>query len=281
MIYRATGLGYRYDDATVDAVRDVDLGIDRGAFYAIIGPNGCGKTTLLRLLLGSLRPGTGRVEYDGRPVAAWKRRELARRVGVVPQSEELVFPLSVRELVAMGRYPHLGRWRGESHRDREAVDAALQTGDIAGLAHRPVSTLSGGERQRARLARALAQEPDTLVLDEPTASLDISHEMGIFELLRELADDGVTVVMVTHNLNVAARYADRLLLMDRGRPVAEGTPERVVTTGTLEAVYRWPIAVAPHPGPGPDTGAPQVTPIRNGSGAGHRRDAPEERGSEP
>jgi iron complex transport system ATP-binding protein len=168
----------------------------------------------------------------------------------------------------MGRYPHLGPWHGEGAADRSAVGSAMARCDVAEFATRPVGTLSGGERQRARLARALAQEPDTLVLDEPTAALDIAHEMGIFELLRGLADSGVTVLMVTHNLNVAARYADRLLLMDRGRPVADGAPGDVFTAETLQTVYRWPIAVADHPGPGPDTGAPQVTPLRNG---GRRR----------
>ena len=264
MIYRATGLRYRYPDARRDAVQDIELAVPRGAFYAVIGPNGCGKTTLLKLLLGALDPHAGRIAYDDRPLDDWPRRELARRVGVVPQSEELVFPLTVRELVAMGRYPHLGPWHGERAADRSAVGSAMARCDIAELSARPMSTLSGGERQRARLARALAQEPDTLVLDEPTASLDIAHEMGIFELLRGLADSGVTVLMVTHNLNVAARYADRLLLLDRGDPVAEGTPADVFTADTLETVYRWPIAVADHPGPGPDTGAPQVTPLRGG-----------------
>lgn len=264
MIYRATGLHYRYPGARRDALRDVDLAVPRGGFYAVIGPNGCGKTTLLRLLLGALGPAAGQIAYDNRPLDDWRRRALARRIGVVTQSEEIVFPISVRELVAMGRYPHLGPWRGEGAADRSAVGAAMARCDVAEFASRPVHTLSGGERQRARLARALAQEPDTLVLDEPTASLDIAHEMGIFELLRGLADSGTTVVMVTHNLNVAARYADRLLLLDQGRPVAEGPPDHVFSASTLRAVYRWPVRVASHPGPGPDTGAPQVTPLRNG-----------------
>ena len=265
MIFRTRRLGYRYDEDAGDAVRDVDLAVPRGAFYAIIGPNGCGKTTLLRLLLGALEPRQGEVLYEDRPLASWGRREMALRIGVVPQIEELVFPLSVRELVAMGRYPHLGSWRAEGSRDRQAVRSAMETCDVAALADRSVPTLSGGERQRARVARALAQEPDTLVLDEPTASLDISHEMGIFELLRGLADQGVTVVMVTHNLNVAARYADRLLLMDAGATAAEGEPATVLVPDTLEAVYRWPVSRTPHPGPGPDTGIPQITPLRNGS----------------
>ncbi|MDX1675407.1 MAG: ABC transporter ATP-binding protein [Longimicrobiales bacterium] len=262
MIYRASGLRYRYAGARHDAVHDVELAVPRGAFYAVIGPNGCGKTTLLRLLLGALDPDTGAIAYDDRPLSDWPRQELARRVGVVPQSEELVFPLSVRELVAMGRYPHLGPWRGEGAGDRSAVGAAMARCDVADLAGRAVNTLSGGERQRARLARALAQEPDTLVLDEPTASLDIAHEMGIFELLRSLADSGTTVLMVTHNLNMAARYADRLLLLDEGRPAAEGPAGEVFTAETLERVYGWPVAVTDHPGPGPDTGAPQIMPLR-------------------
>jgi iron complex transport system ATP-binding protein len=266
VIVDARRLAYRYPGAVARAITDVDLAVPRGSFYAIIGPNGCGKTTLLRLLLGAIEPQAGEVGYEGRPLGSWPRRELARRVGVVPQVEELVFPVSVRELVAMGRYPHLGAWRGEGPADRRAIEAALETCDITRFRDRQVGTLSGGERQRARLARALAQEPDTLVLDEPTASLDISHEMGIFELLRSLADGGVTVIMVTHNLNVAARYADRLLLMDRGRTAAEGTARDVFAPATLESVYRWPITVAPHSGPGPDTGIPQITPVRGRGG---------------
>jgi iron complex transport system ATP-binding protein len=261
VIYRARSVSYRYPGADQEAVADVDVSVPAGAFYAILGPNGCGKTTLLRLLLGALRPDRGDIAYDGLPVPAWPRRELARRVGVVTQLEPLVFPVSVRELVGMGRYPHLGRWRAEGPEDRRAVATAMETCDIADLADRSVATLSGGEQQRARLARALAQEPDTLVLDEPTASLDISHEMEIFELLRDLADQGVTVIIVTHNLNIAARYADRLLLLDRGRTAAEGTAETVFTRETLERVYRWPLVVATRAA-GPETGAPQVVPLR-------------------
>ncbi|HSH45713.1 MAG TPA: ABC transporter ATP-binding protein [Longimicrobiales bacterium] len=261
-VFHAAGLAYRYPGADVDALAGVDLAVPAGAFYAVIGPNGCGKTTLLRLLLGTMAPDAGTVRYGGRPLEGWSRTELARRVGVVPQLEELVFPLSVRELVAMGRYPHLGPWRPETDADRTAVAEALETCDIAGLADRPMSTLSGGERQRARLARALAQQPATLVLDEPTASLDIGHEMGIFELLRRLADDGVTVVIVTHNLNVAGRFADRLLLLHRGRRAAEGPPGAVLTRDVLQPVYDWPLAITPHPGPGPDRGTPQVAPLR-------------------
>jgi iron complex transport system ATP-binding protein len=262
VIYEARGVSYRYPGAEIDAVAAVDLAVARGSFYAILGPNGCGKTTLLRLLLGALAPDRGDIRYEDRPLRDWPRRDLARRIGVVPQGEALVFPLSVRELVGMGRYPHLGNWRTEGAADRTAVDGAMATCDVVGLADRAVSTLSGGEQQRVRLARALAQEPDTLVLDEPTASLDISHEMGIFQLLRSLADRGVTVIMVTHNLNIAARYADRLILLDRGRTAAEGTAPAVFTQQNLERVYRWPLLVSTHTATGPDAGAPQVVPLR-------------------
>ena len=199
--------------------------------------------------------------YAGRPVTEWPRRELATRIGVVPQEEELVFPLSVRELVALGRYPRLGALGREGAEDRAAIRRAMETCDVAELADRPVGSLSGGERQRARIARALAQEPGTLVLDEPTASLDIRHEMEILELAASLSAGGVTVVLVTHAINLAARYATRLLLLDappRGRAAAEGAPGEVVTRERIAAVYGWPVAVVPHPGPGPDAGAPQV-----------------------
>ncbi len=265
--FRARGLAFTFRGAARPAVDGVDLDVPRGALYAVIGPNGSGKSTLLRLLLGALRPDAGTIRYADRDLADWSRRDLARRVGVVPQVEELAFPLTVRELVAMGRYPHLGTWRSEGPEDRRAVDEAMDRCDVLEMADRPVATLSGGERQRARLARALAQQPETLVLDEPTAALDIRHEMEIFELLHRLAGGGdVTVLLVTHHLNLAARYARRLLLLDRGRPAAEGTPRQVLTRDTIRRVYRWTVAITDHAGPGRDAGAPQVVPLAEHEG---------------
>ncbi|NJD09525.1 MAG: ABC transporter ATP-binding protein [Gemmatimonadetes bacterium] len=261
-VFRAGALRVRYPGSAQPALGDVSMRVRRGELYAVSGPNGSGKSTLARALLGLLRPETGLALFEGRPAAAWDRRELARRVGVVPQSEELVFPLTVRALVCMGRYPHLGPWRAEGAADRDAVARALDACDVAQLGDRLVSRLSGGERQRARIARALAQEPDTLVLDEPTAALDIAHEMAIFELLAGLrAARGVTVLLVTHNINLAARYADRMLLLERGRALAEGSPAMVVTRTLIERSYHWPVNVFAHAGPGEDAGAPQLTPL--------------------
>jgi iron complex transport system ATP-binding protein len=259
--WRARGLTHRYPEARIPALRDLSLEIRPGATTAVLGPNGSGKSTLLRLLLGVLPPTAGEAEFDGRPLAGWDREALARAVGVVPQGEETVFPVTVRELVAMGRYPHLGPWRREGEADRRAVEEAMRRADVDALAGRALATLSGGERQRVRIARALAQDAPTLALDEPTAALDVAHEMAIFELLRDLAHGGKTVLLVTHNLNLAARYADRLVLLDRGRIAAEGAPAEVLTRETVERVYGWPVEIAPHPGPGPDAGAPQVVPL--------------------
>jgi iron complex transport system ATP-binding protein len=173
----------------------------------------------------------------------------------VPQGEaEPLF--SVREIVAMGRYPRLGPWRREQTEDVAAINAAMERCDVANLAHRWLSTLSGGERQRVRLARALAQQPSVLALDEPTTFLDIRHEMTTFELLRRLRDEGVGVVLVTHNLNLAARYADELILLNRGRLVAHGSPSEVLTKERVDAVYEWPVSIVRD-----SSGAPQVMPL--------------------
>jgi iron complex transport system ATP-binding protein len=188
--WRVRDAWYRYPSADRDAVTGANLDAGPGEMVAILGPNGAGKSTLLRLLLGVVEPRRGAAEYQGVAAARWQPVERARRIGVLPQHEEPAFPMSVGELVAMGRYPHLGRWRRPGAGDRAAVRTALERCRIDELAARPFSTLSGGERQRARLARALAQEPEALALDEPTASLDVAHEMEIWEILREEASRG-------------------------------------------------------------------------------------------
>lgn len=253
---------FRYPGLPADAVSEATFTVEPGQLRALLGPNGSGKSTLLKVMLGELTPSRGRVAYEGHPVREWKRRALARRVAFVPQAEPLAFPMTVRELVAMGRYPHVGVLGRATSSDTEAVERALAQAGVTELADRPIPNLSGGERQRARIARALAQEPATLVLDEPTASLDMHFEMETFELLRDLTFGcGLTVVVATHNLNLASRFASDILLMSRGRVEADGPPREVFTHHTLERVFQWPVAVTAHPGPGPDTGAPQVLPL--------------------
>ncbi|MCH7530147.1 MAG: heme ABC transporter ATP-binding protein [Gemmatimonadetes bacterium] len=260
MRFEARNLVVRYPGAQRPALDGISMTIPDGCLYAVLGPNGSGKSTLMRSMMGVLKPTSGGTYIDDREVGTWDRRELARAVGAVAQSETLSFPLTVREMVAMGRYPHLGPLSGESDADREAVAAALAECDVTEFVSRDVTTLSGGERQRVRIARALAQQPQALVLDEPTKSLDIRHEMAILELLRRSADSGLTVVVVTHGLDLAARFADRLLLLSQGRVAAEGTPAEVMTEPTLASVYAWPVSVTTDP----VSGTPRVTPLRRG-----------------
>ena len=255
MLWQLNGVSYRHPSADVDAVADVTLSITAGRMTALLGPNGAGKSTLFQLLLGTLTPRAGAVVFEGQPLDRWSRRALAIEIGAVPQGEaEPLF--SVREMVAMGRYPRLGPWQREHADDVAAIDAAMKRCDVAHFAHRWISTLSGGERQRVRLARALAQEPSVLALDEPTTFLDIRHEMTTFELLRRLRDEGVGVLLVTHNLNLAARYADELVLMNRGSVVAHGSPAEVLTKERIDAVYEWPVSIVQDV-----DGSPQVIPL--------------------
>jgi iron complex transport system ATP-binding protein len=257
LIFAARDVSFRYPRADTDAVHAVSLGVERGELIALAGPNGSGKTTLLRLLLGVLIPSGGVVETFGRAAHTWDRRALARRVGVVVQREEPVFPLRVREAVALGRYPHLRPLAPLGPKDREAVDAALSRADATALADRWIGTLSGGEWQRVRVARALAQEPEVLVLDEATAGLDIRHEMEVLELVADLVRErGLTGVLVTHNVNLAARFVDRLAILDRGRAAAVGSPAKVLTRDVLERVFRWPVEIVPW------HGVPQVVALR-------------------
>ena len=228
-----------------------------GGLYAVLGPNGSGKSTLMRALLGVVQPDRGHALVGNQDAGTWNRRALALQVGAVPQAETFAFPMTVRELVSMGRYPHLGPLRSEAAVDRSAVAAAMDQCDVSGLASREVQTLSGGELQRVRIARALAQSPRALVLDEPTASLDVRHEMSILGLLRRLTDDGTTVLYITHHLSLAGRYGDRLLLLSEGKVAAEGTAEEVLRAEVLSPVYRWPVTVDRDP----VSGTPRVTPL--------------------
>jgi iron complex transport system ATP-binding protein len=248
---------YRYQGADRDALSGVSFSVGVGQFHAVLGPNGSGKTTLVRIALGALRPQGGSATIGDKPAHEWSRQELARIIGVVPQREDNLFPQRVRETVLLGRYPHLSLWGHERAEDHAAVQRALAACDVEQLAGRWVWTLSGGEYQRVRIARALAQEPKLLVLDEPGVSLDLKHEMGLFELVRGLVDtQGLGVLMITHDLNLAARFADSIALLSEGLMIASGSPVAVLTQEVVEAVFSWPVAMQTI------DGRPQMIPLR-------------------
>ncbi|MEM7415740.1 MAG: ABC transporter ATP-binding protein [Gemmatimonadota bacterium] len=256
------GIDYTHPGAGKRAVDGVDVAVRPRRLTTVLGPNGAGKSTLLRILSGALRPDAGSVSLGDAPLHASDDRSRARSIGVVPQSEASPFPVTVRDLVAMGRYPHLGTWERTGVRDRDIVDRALARCGVTAFSDRLLDSLSGGERQRARIARALAQEAPILLLDEPTAGLDLRYRMEVFELVLELCEEGLSVLLVTHDLNLASRYAHEVLLMDRGRTVKSGAPNDVLQREALESVYGWTLRIAPHLGPGPDTGAAQAIPLR-------------------
>jgi iron complex transport system ATP-binding protein len=262
VIVDAQGVTVRYGGVAAPAVDGVTLTLAAGELVAIVGPNGSGKTTLLRALLGVVPLERGSVRIEGVPVSEWRRDRLARTVGVVAQREEPAFPLRVEDAVLMGRYAHLGPLAAPGAADRAAVRAALERCDAWQLRDRAIDTLSGGEWQRVRMARALAQAPRALILDEPTASLDVRHEMELFELVTDLVRGGLAALVVTHDLNLAARYAGRLLLLSDGRTAAEGPPAAVLRRDVLTRVFRWPVAVTTW-----CDGSPQVVPLRPGEEA--------------
>ena len=262
MILQAEGLEVRYTGALRPALAGVSARVTAGELVAVAGPNGSGKTTLVRAVTGLVPLAAGSVRVEGRALGEWRRAELARVLGVVPQREDIVFPLRVEEAVMLGRYARLGPLGAPAAADHEAVASALARCDATALARRSTDTLSGGEWQRVRLARALAQQPSVLLLDEPTASLDVRHEMEILELIGGLADHGLAGLVITHQLNLAARFADRLVLLNEGRVVAEGAPGDVLRKDTLDAVFQWPIAVTTW-----QDGSPQLVPLRSGEAA--------------
>lgn len=248
----------RYRGSEVAAVDGVSFTADARAVTALVGPNGSGKSTLVRALLGRHKPSRGTVFVDGRDRRTLDQRRFAQRIAVVPQREDPIFPTAVREYVRMGRLPHIGAWSGERAADRAAVERAIARTEIQALLSRGTDELSGGEWQRVRVARALAQEAAALVLDEPTTFLDVAHEMSLFELAASLAADGLAVLVVSHQLNLVARFATHMILLDRGSVVAKGPPRDVIDARILEPVYRWPLVVTRDPA----SGAPSVVPLR-------------------
>jgi len=250
MILEADSVMVRYRTARAvkntpdfEALSGVSFSVTSGELVAVVGPNGSGKTTLLRTLLGLEPPSAGRVLLNGLEIGSRSRRDLAECIGALPQREEPAFPLTVREVLLMGRWARLGPVASVTAADEAAMAAALMRCDVSGFEHRKIETLSGGEWQRVRMARALAAMPQLLLLDEPTAALDVGHEMALFELLRQLAIEGLGVMVITHDLNLAARFADRMVLLHRGAVVAQGEPASVMQAELLSGVFEWPVTV--------------------------------------
>ncbi|MFB7667063.1 ABC transporter ATP-binding protein [Kitasatospora sp. NPDC056138] len=251
----ARGLDLRYGDRTV--VGNLDLDLPGGAVTAIVGPNACGKSTLLRGLVRLLTPSAGTVTLDGSDIHRMSARTLARRMGLLPQQPVTPEAITVESLVRLGRYPHQRMLSPWSAADQAAVEEALARTGTAELRDQPVDRLSGGQRQRAWIALALAQDTELLLLDEPTTFLDLRHQLEVLDLVADLhAGAGRTVVMVLHDLGQAARYADHLVVLKDGRLAATGAPADVLTADLVEEVFQVPCQVIPDP----ETGTPLVIP---------------------
>src|SRR5436309_6899996 len=264
--FRGVGVSFAYPvsaERRPFAIEELSFDIAAGEIVGVIGPNSSGKTTLIRLLTRVLEPGSGEIRLEGVPVRRLSRVDLARRVAVVPQGILPQFPFTVGELVLMGRYPHDPGRYFESPRDRTVAREAMEATGVLELADLPLDDLSGGERQRAVIARAPAQEPRLLVLDEPTAHLDLRYQAETAALLRRLnRERGVTILLVSHDLNLAAEVSDRLLLLAEGRPVRLGTPEDVLEETLLADVYRCDVRVEPNPATGrPTVRVPYTTDV--------------------
>ena len=231
----AQGLSYEVQAQTL--LDSVDLQAGRGEFLGLIGPNGAGKSTLLRAISGILGYREGTVRLDGADLRSLSSKDIAAGLALVPQIAPYTHGFTSIELVLMGRYPHLGRFQIEGREDDRIAREAMRLTEIEQFADRTLDTLSGGERQRVFVSRALAQQPRVLLLDEPTANLDVLHQLKVLGLVRRLVYDGLTAVAAIHDLNMAARYCDRLVLLSGGRVLAEGSPEEVLTPETMESAF--------------------------------------------
>jgi len=253
-----SNISFWYRSPGEPALRDVSLSIDKGEFLGVIGPNGSGKTTFLRMLSGVLKPRRGRINICGRDTGSINRRELAKLLAMVPQETFITFPFTALEVVLMGRSPHLGRWAFESPEDLGIARECMKLTDTAKFENRLINELSGGEKQRVIIARALAQQPEILLLDEPTAFLDIGHQVEIYALLEKLnRERELTIVLVSQDLNLAAQHCRRLALFRDGEVMAVGKPEEVLTEETISEAYKTRVFV----GQNELTGAPYVIPL--------------------
>ena len=241
-LYIASNLkfGYHKDNPVLDGV---DFHVNRGEFTGLIGPNGAGKSTILKLLVGLLKPQSGEIKLDGKPVGEYPARELAKRVSYLPQEDEVHFPFTVGEVVMLGRWPHSGGAFFDSESDRLASVNAMEQVGIADWSGRLITELSGGERARVILAKAIATEPEILLLDEPVSELDFKYQTEAYLLLKELTRKGTGVVFVAHDVGAISRWADRLLLLSNGQILADGSPADVLGEELLEKAYGIPVKI--------------------------------------
>ncbi|MBW1912673.1 MAG: ABC transporter ATP-binding protein [Deltaproteobacteria bacterium] len=243
------GIGFRYGDAW--ALKGIDLQVNAGEIVGILGPNGSGKTTLLKIMDGILAPVEGDISIRSRSIKDLKRNELAREVAMVAQENHFRFSFSALEIVLMGRYPHLGRLQFEGARDMDIALESLRATQATEFTERSIHELSGGEKQRVLIARALAQEPRIILLDEPTSFLDLKFKREVFRLISSLSHEkNLSVVLVSHDIDLAAQYCTRLVMLKNGSIYEMGEPEKVVTVANIEAVYECPVLVDTNPASG-------------------------------
>jgi iron complex transport system ATP-binding protein len=259
-VIRFEDISVRYPGAPASAVAGVTFDVPRSAVTALAGPTGSGKSSIVAALLRRRELAGGRITIDGADLQEMDRRDFAQHVSVITQREEPAFALPVREYIGLGRYPHRSIWRSAAIVDTNAIEEAVALAEVRELVDRTTDQLSGGEWQRVRLARALAQGGEAIVLDEPSTFLDMSHEMAAFELLAKLARAGRAVLLVTHQLNLAARFAGAMVILHHGRIAASGSADVVMRGEVLEPVYEWPLVITRDPA----IGAPAVFPLRRG-----------------
>jgi len=252
-------ISFRYFENWV--LRDISFQVGKGEFIGVIGPNGSGKTTLLKILCRLLSPQIGEVRFESVPLSRMSRTDIAKRIAVVAQETYPLFPFRVIEIVLMGRSPYLGHLMFERERDLEIARKAMEWTEIVPISERPIDELSGGERKRVFIARALAQETEVILLDEPTANLDIHHQIEFLDLILTLNQErGLTILMASHDLNIASEFCDRLILLQKGGVYQIGTPEEVITRENIESVYGCGVWVDQNP----VSGMPRISLLKKG-----------------
>lgn len=254
-VIQAKKLVFAYQEQTV--LNELNMDVPRGAFTAIVGPNGCGKSTFVKQLIKSLKPQSGEIHLLGKPLASYSHKALGKLIAYVPQATQIGFDFTVEEVVMMGRYPHLKRFQSEQPKDREIAVEAMKATGVWTLKDKPANALSGGEQQRVIVARALAQEPQILILDEPISHLDLPHQVELMALIRKMAQEkGITVLAIIHDLNLALDYSDYVIMMQKGQVLYSGVPAEIISEHTIRAIYGLEVCMIQNP----VTGNPHVIP---------------------